>query len=375
MKIVLAPDSFKGSLTAKQVCDALEEGIRRVLPSAYIVQVPMADGGEGTVQSLVDATGGRLCEREVCNPLGEPQLAQFGILGDGETAVIEIAAASGLVLIAAERQNPLITSTYGAGELIRYALELGCRKFIIGLGGSATNDGGMGMAQALGVKFLDKLGAELSPGGGSLGQLERIDLSAIDPRTSACSFTVACDVDNPLCGPTGASHMFGAQKGATPAMTETLDRNLAHYANIIEANLGIKVMNMSGAGAAGGLGAGLVAFFKAKLQPGIELIQKATGLEEKLYGADLVITGEGRCDFQTVHGKTPFGVAKAAQKQGIPVMIIAGSLGQGAEILFQHGVIGMNSIMDEALSVEEAIAKADIFLANAAERIMRLTIK
>ncbi|WP_026174178.1 glycerate kinase [Effusibacillus pohliae] len=372
MKIVLAPDSYKGSLTAKEACDAMEAGIRRVLPEAEIVKVPMADGGEGTVQSLVDATGGRFMTRQVTNPLGEPVNAQYGILGDGKTAVIEMAEASGLYRIPADRRNPLVTTTYGTGELIRAALDQGCRKFILGIGGSATNDGGTGMAQALGVKFFDKEGRELPFGGGSLGQLQRIDMSGVDPRLKDCEFTVACDVDNPLTGPNGASHVFGPQKGATPDMVVELDRNLAHYAKMIERDLGTSVSDLPGAGAAGGLGAAMVAFLGATLKRGVEIVVEATRLAEHVQGADLVLSGEGQIDFQTERGKTPFGVAKVAQKAGVPVILIAGSIGRGVEVLYQHGVQSVFSIVNRPMSLQEAMEQARDLLADATERIVRV---
>jgi glycerate kinase len=372
MKIVLAPDSYKGSLAAKEACAALSAGVSKAGPDAQIVAVPMADGGEGTVQSLVDATGGQLLKAEVQNPLGVKISAQYGILGDGETAVIEMAEASGLYLIKKEERNPLHTCTYGTGQLIRAALERGCRKFILGIGGSATNDGGTGMARALGVRFLDAQGQELPPGGGSLRDLTRIDFSGLDPRLKECTFTVACDVDNSLCGPRGASFVFGPQKGATPALAAQLDANLEHYAQIIQQDLGIGVKDRPGAGAAGGLGAGMLAFLDAALQPGVEIVIAAVGLRENLAGADLVITGEGQCDFQSVHGKVPFGVAKEAAKLGIPCVVIAGTVGRGVEELYAHGVTSVFSLIDRPLSLEEAMAEAGELLEKAAERIMRL---
>lgn len=374
MKIILAPDSYKGSLTAQEACAALSAGIKKVLPEVRLEAVPMADGGEGTVQSLVDATGGQILTTEVQNPLGVKISARYGILGDGATAVIEMAEASGLYLIKKEARNPLRTSTYGTGQLIRAALEGGCRKFILGIGGSATNDGGAGMARALGVRFLDREGRELAPGGGALGELAQIDVSGLDPRLEECSFTVACDVDNPLCGPRGASFVFGPQKGAMPAMTEELDRNLARYAQIIQQDLGADVRDFPGAGAAGGLGAGMLAFLGADLKPGVEIVIEAVKLREKLAGADLVLTGEGQCDFQSVRGKAPFGVAKEAAKRGIPCIVIAGSIGRGAEELYEHGVTSIFSLADRPLSLEEAMSEAAQLMEKAAERIVRLFV-
>lgn len=372
MKIVLAPDSFKGSLTAQKACEAMEKGIRKVFPAAWIVHVPMADGGEGTVQSLVDATKGKVYSAEVKNPLGKLIKAKYGILGDKETAVIEMAEASGLYLIPAKARNPLLTSTYGTGQLILQALDRGCRKFILGIGGSATNDGGMGMVSALGARFLDDKGEELPLGGGSLGKLARIDTANLDKRIKESTFTVACDVTNPLCGPKGASHVFGPQKGATPEMVLQLDRNLEHYAAIIKRDLGIEVKDCPGAGAAGGLGAGMMAFLGAQLQPGVEIVMKAVDLEAKLSGADLVITGEGQCDFQTANGKVPSGVGRAAQRKAVPCIVIAGSIGQGIEVLYEQGVTSIFSLVDSPMPLELAMQRAEDLIAAAAERIMRL---
>jgi glycerate kinase len=374
MKIVLAPDSFKGSLTAKEACDAMEEGIRRVLPNAEIVKVPMADGGEGTVQSLVEATDGQIYQATVQDPLGNQIRAKYGILGDKETAVIEMAEASGLYLIPEAQRNPLVTSTYGTGELIRDALNRGCRKFILGIGGSATNDGGAGMAQALGVSLLGKYGKELPVGGGSLDRLHDINMSGLDPRIKECTFIAACDVDNPLCGPTGASHVFGPQKGASPEMVRTLDNNLEHFAEMVEKHVGTPVKNLPGAGAAGGLGAGIIAFLNGALQTGVEIIIEATRLEEKIQGADFILSGEGRCDFQTQMGKTPFGVARTAQKAGIPVVLIAGSVGEGVEVLYKHGVTSVFSMVNGPMSLDEAMLHSKKLLTDAAERIIRLKV-
>ncbi|KIL35685.1 glycerate kinase [Cohnella kolymensis] len=374
MKIVLAPDSYKGSITAKEACNAMEEGIRRVLPDAEIIHHPMADGGEGTVQSLVDATGGTIYEATVMNPIGEPVAAKYGVLGDRLTAVIEMAEASGLYLIPADRRNPMITTTYGTGELIMDAVNRGCRKFIIGLGGSATNDGGTGMAQALGIRFLDGMGQELPGGGGSLNRLYQIDMSGLDPRIRQCSFTAACDVDNPLYGSNGASSVYGPQKGASPEMIAALDDNLRHLAAIIEKCLGKSIANVPGAGAAGGLGAGIVAFLKGVMQKGVDIVIEATGLEAKLRDAHLVLCGEGQCDAQTALGKTPFGVAQLASKRSVPVILIAGSVGQGAETLYKHGVTSIFSMVNGPLSLEAAMLDAPRLLSDITERIMRVVV-
>lgn len=372
MKIVLAPDSYKGSMTAQKACEAMAAGIRKIKPEAEIIQVPMADGGEGTVQSLVDATGGQIYTTAVQNPLGKTIAAKYGILGDKETAVIEMAEASGLYLLTPQERNPLLTGTYGTGELIRHALEQGCRKFILGIGGSATNDGGMGMAQALGARFLDYRGRELSPGGGNLGKLARIETDLLDPRIYESSFTVACDVVNPLCGPTGASFVFGPQKGASAEMAAILDRNLAHYADLVKSHLGKQVKDIPGVGAAGGLGAGMLAFLGAELKSGVDIVIEAVKLVDKLAGAELVFTGEGQCDFQTVNGKVPLGVAKEAKKQSVPCIVITGTIGRGTDILYEYGVTSIFSLPDGPMSLERAFADAEKLLENVTERIMRV---
>ncbi len=337
-KIVIAPDSFKGSLTAPQICDALEEGIREVIPQAMIIKAPMADGGEGTVLCLVNATGGKILKKKVVGPLGERVEATYGILGDGKTAVIEMASASGLPLVPEDKRNPMLTTTYGTGELIKAALDHGCRKIIIGIGGSATNDGGVGMAQALGVKFLDKEGKEIGFGGGELKKIVKIDMGHLDKRIKDTEILVASDVKNPLCGPNGASYVYGPQKGATPDMVEELDQGLSHLAEIIKRDLGKDVRDIPGAGAAGGLGAGLMAFLNAKLRPGIELVMEAIGFHEKVAGSTLVITGEGKMDRQTIYGKVPVGVAKVAKRFGIPVLAICAVLDEGPEFFKPYGI-------------------------------------
>ncbi|WP_028548354.1 glycerate kinase [Paenibacillus sp. UNC451MF] len=374
MRIVLAPDSYKGSLSAKDACDAMELGIRRAIPDCDIVKVPMADGGEGTVRSLVDATEGSLHTVSVQGPLGEPVSAVYGILGDGSTAVIEVAEASGLYLIDKEYRNPLLTTTYGMGELIRHALDQGCRSFIIGLGGSATNDGGAGMAQALGVKLLNKAGQPIGFGGDALGELDAIDIGQMDPRVQDSRFIVACDVDNPLCGSNGASAVFGPQKGATPEMVTRLDSCLMKFAEIVRRDVGTEILNVPGAGAAGGMGGGAIAFLNAELKPGVEIVIEAAQLEKHLKGADLVLSGEGQCDFQTERGKTPYGVAKAAQRNGVPCVLIAGSIGKGIECLYDSGVISVFSMVDKPMALEQSMQEASRLAADAAERVVRLFI-
>lgn len=374
MRIVIAPDSYKGSMTAAEVATAMARGVRRLFPEAELDLVPMADGGEGTVQALVDATGGRLITATVTGPLGEPVDATFGLLGDGQTAVIEMAQASGLPLVAPERRNPLLTTTYGTGELIRLALDHGARRLIIGIGGSATNDGGVGMAQALGARFLDANGAEIPLGGGALGQLDRIDLRNLDPRLQTTTITVACDVDNPLTGQRGAAAVFGPQKGATPAMVEVLDANLHHLATVIRRDIGKDVADLPGAGAAGGLGAGLLAFLGATLRRGVEIVVEAVGLTERCAGATLCLTGEGGTDFQTVRGKTPMGVAQAAKAHGVPVICISGGLGREYRQVYVVGIDAVTCIMPGPMTLDEAMARGPELVEEATERALRLVM-
>ncbi|MEJ2763974.1 glycerate kinase [Photobacterium sp. MCCC 1A19761] len=358
MKIVIAPDSYKESLTAMEVATAIEAGFRQVLPDADYRKLPMADGGEGTVQALIDATGGTRIETTVTGPLGTPVPGFFGLLGDGSTAVIEMAAASGLHLVPPAQRNPLLTTSYGTGELIKAALELGVGKILLGIGGSATNDGGIGMAQALGIRLLDRDGQDLGAGGAALGRLATIDPGPLDPRLAAVTLEVACDVDNPLCGPTGASAVFGPQKGATPAMVTQLDANLTHYAAIIHSQLGRDVKDIPGAGAAGGLGAALLGLLDASLRPGIEIVTEAAGLADAVRDADWVITGEGRIDSQSIHGKTPVGVARIAKQFQRPVIAIAGSLAPDAHMVHQHGIDAVFSVVPGAMPLEQALAEA-----------------
>ena len=372
MKIVIAPDSFKGSLIALEVANAIKEGIKRVMPEAEIDEVPMADGGEGTVQALVDATGGQIIVEEVCDPLGNQIEADFGILGDGETAVIEMAAASGLPLVPEGKRNPMLTTTYGTGELIHAALERGCGKLIVGIGGSATVDGGAGMAQALGARFLDRNGREIPRSGGGLEHLERIDVSELDYRIAETTTVVACDVDNPLVGPRGGPEVYGPQKGATPEMVRKLDKYLDRYADIIKRDLGVDVKETPGAGAAGGLGAGLMAFLNAQLRSGIDIVIEAAGLEQHLKDADLVITGEGMIDGQTIYGKTPIGIARLAKKFGLPVVAIGGGISDDAYVVYENDIDALMSIVSYPMSLEMAMERAYELLVDAAERTMRL---
>ncbi len=372
MRIVVAPDSFKGSASASEVADALARGLSRALPNGEFIKVPMADGGEGTVHALVAATNGRLAEEEVCGPLGRKVRAFYGITGDGTTAVIEMAAASGLTLVRREERDPRRATSFGTGELIRAALDQGCRRFIIGIGGSATNDGGAGLIQALGGRLLDKEGKELPLGGAYLAHLERIDLTALDPRLKESRFLIACDVDNPLLGERGASAVYGPQKGATPQMVKELDRALARYAEVIKRDLDKDVANVPGSGAAGGLGAGLMAFLDATLHRGVDLVIEAVGLADKVKSADLVITGEGSVDGQTVYGKTPVGVARVAKSFNKPVVAVAGTIGAGAEAVYGHGVDVVVGILEGPTSLDTAMARAVYYLETTGERLGRL---
>ncbi|GAL19428.1 glycerate kinase [Vibrio maritimus] len=358
MKIIIAPDSYKESLTAMEVAEAIEAGFKKIFTDAEYIKLPMADGGEGTVQSLVDATGGSIVTCNVTGPLGQAVEGFFGLMGDGSTAIIEMAAASGLHLVEPELRNPLVTTTFGTGELVKAALDRGVKHIIVGIGGSATNDGGIGMAQALGAKLLDSNGNPLGFGGGELSKLASIDLSKLDPRLAEIRLEVACDVDNPLCGPKGASHVFGPQKGATPEMVETLDTNLAHYAGVIKSTNGRDVVDIAGAGAAGGLGAALLGLFDAELRPGIQIVMDAVNLSEVVKDADLVITGEGRIDSQTIHGKTPIGVARTAKQYDIPVIAIAGSTAKDCAVVHEHGIDAAYSVVLGATDLPTALKEA-----------------
>ena len=358
MKIVIAPDSYKESLSALDVATAIETGFREIYPHAEYVKVPVADGGEGTVEAMVAATQGHIVQVSVTGPLGEPVNAFYGLSGDMRCAYIEMAAASGLESVPPTRRNPLLTTSWGTGELIRHALDAGVSQIIIGIGGSATNDGGAGMAQALGAKLLNAGQQQIAPGGGALETLARIDLSELDPRLADCRIDVACDVTNPLTGPQGASAVFGPQKGATAAMIERLDRGLQHFAQIIDRDLDIDVLSLEGGGAAGGMGAALYAFCGANLRPGIEIVTDALGLADLVADADLVITGEGRIDSQTIHGKVPVGVAKVAKRYNVPVIGIAGSLTADVGVVHQHGLDAVFSVLYSVWTLDEALANA-----------------
>lgn len=358
MKIVIAPDSYKESLSALEVATAIEAGFQEIYPDAEYVKLPVADGGEGTVEAMVAATQGHLVQVTVTGPLGEPVQAFYGLSGDERCAFIEMAAASGLESVPVASRNPLITTTWGTGELIHHALDAGVQQIIIGIGGSATNDGGAGMVQALGAKLLTQDNQQIAAGGGALEQLARIDLSGLDSRLADCRIDVACDVTNPLTGPEGATAVFGPQKGATAEMIVRLDRALAHFAQIIQRDLNVDVLQLEGGGAAGGMGAALYAFCGARLRPGIEIVTDALHLAELVADADLVITGEGRIDSQTIHGKVPVGVAKVAQRYNVPVIAIAGSLTADVGVVHQHGLDAVFSVIYSVCTLEEALANA-----------------
>lgn len=367
MKIVIAPDSYKESLSALEVASAIEAGFREIFPEADYVKIPVADGGEGTVEAMVAATQGNIVRLTVTGPLGKPVEAFYGLSGDERTAFIEMAAASGLELVPAAQRDPLITTSFGTGELIKDALDRGVDHIIIGIGGSATNDGGSGMMQALGAQLLDEHGKQIAYGGGALPQLARIDIEQLDTRIKQCRFEVACDVSNPLTGEKGASAIFGPQKGATPQLVQQLDKALEHYATLIHRDLDMDVLHIDGGGAAGGMGAALHAFCQAELRSGIEIVTEALGLAEQVKDADLVITGEGRIDSQSINGKVPIGVAKVAKQFNKPVIGIAGSLTADVGVVHQHG-------LDAVFSVLFSICTLDDALANAAQNV-RLTAR
>jgi glycerate kinase len=371
MKIVVAPDSFKGSRTTIEVANHIEKGIRKVFQNAEIVKIPIADGGEGTVDALVLGAGGVVREKEVMGPLGEKVIGKYGILHNG-IAVLELASASGLTLVPDDKKNPLITTSYGTGQLIMAAIEEGCHKLIIGLGGSATNDGGVGLAQALGVSFKDENGQELGFGGGELSKLVKIDTSRLDPRVAECEIIIACDVSNPLCGKTGASAIFGPQKGATPKLVELLDQNLAHFAKMIREHLGEDVIDIPGSGAAGGASVALMVFGKAKICSGIQTVLDVTDIDRHLKDADLVITGEGKIDYQSVFGKVPVGIGQRAKRFQLPVLAIVGGIGVGAQDVYKYGVDAIMSIVNGAMPLAEAMDRSAELIEDAAERSMRM---
>ncbi|MDT3424885.1 glycerate kinase [Paenibacillus forsythiae] len=371
MRILIVPDSYKGSLSSKEVADCMEQGVLEAMPEAIVRKIPIADGGEGTVEAMISALNGEYRELEVVGPLGDPVTAVYGVYDKGRAAVIEMAAASGLTLVPKEKLNPMVTTTYGTGQLIKEALENGCRRLVIGIGGSATNDGGIGMAQALGVKFLDAGGEEIGFGGGELHRIATIDISGIHPGIAGCMATIASDVTNPLCGDRGASRVFGPQKGATPEMVEQLDSGLKHLAEIIREQLGIDIAEAAGAGAAGGLGAGLIAFLNADMAKGIDIVLEAARFDEMVQAADLVITGEGRTDAQTAFGKTPAGVAKLAKKYNKPVICVSGGVAADVRDLYSIGLDVVIGATQSPMTLDEAIHNAEANIRHAVASVIR----
>ncbi|WP_342782179.1 glycerate kinase [Salinicoccus cyprini] len=368
---MIAPDSFKGSLNAIEVAESIERGVRRAYPEADTLKLPVGDGGEGTMDVLVAATGGEIRTLEVTGPLGNSVEASYGIMGDRETCVIEMASASGLHLVSPDNMDVLKATSYGTGELIRHALDEGFSCFVICIGGSATNDGGVGMLQAFGMKIYDEQNSEIGFGGGELHRVKTLDPSTLDHRISGCSFIIASDVQNPLIGPEGASHIFGPQKGATEADVAALDKGMSNWADCVLKTTGVKLHDRRGAGAAGGIGGAFQAFFPSDLQSGIDVVLDQIKLDAQLESADLVITGEGRVDHQTIFGKTPMGVAQRAQRLDIPTVIVAGSVGEGADILHDLGVIGIHSIINEPMTLEQAMENTSRLLENTAFQVTR----
>ena len=371
MKILVAPQEFKGSISALSVAEAAKVGVLRVFPKSEVVLCPVADGGDGTLETLVEVSGGEVRTCNVRNPIGETITAQWGAMGDGVTAVIEMARTSGLALLSLDERDPLNASTFGLGQAILEALNEGFRNFIVGIGGSATNDAGAGMAQALGATLLDSEGRSIGSGGAALANLRSIDVSKMDPRIEGSHFMVACDVSNPLTGDEGASAVYGPQKGATPAMVAELDNALLNFADIVKKDIGKNVSGISGAGAAGGLGAGMLAFMGAELKAGVDIVLETVRLKEKLAGVDLVITGEGGMDFQTVYNKAPIGVARIAAELNIPTVAIAGLLGQNFTVVHDHGIRAATSIVDGPITLEESSERASELISNSVEESLR----
>lgn len=370
MKMLLASDSYKGSLTTMQVAEQIKKGVRKVFPEAEFMCVPVADGGEGTVETMVTHLGGEYRTVKVTAPDGSKIDARYGILKNG-IAVIEMAAASGLPIIPKEKRNVMTATTYGTGEMIKAALAEECEQIYIGVGGSATNDGGVGMAQALGYSFLDRNGKEVGFGGGELEKIEKIDSSGADPRLKKKKIVVMSDVINPLCGKSGAAAIYGPQKGASPKQVEELDRGLKHLANLIREQMGINLEELPGAGAAGGLGAGLVAFAGAEIRSGIKTVLELANFREKLDWADLVITGEGKIDSQSVLGKVISGISQMAKEKNIPVIAVSGAIEYGAEVIYDKGVSTMEAAVCKTMQLDEAVRNADTLVENAVERVMR----
>ncbi|MCC5890197.1 MAG: glycerate kinase [Alkalibacterium sp.] len=372
MKIVIAPDSFKESLTALEAAQAIEEGMKKVFIDADFIKVPMADGGEGTVQSVIDSTGGSLKTLTVTGPLNTPVEASYGLSGDKKLAVIEMASSSGLDKVPFEKRNPLVTTTYGFGELITDALDEGAEEILLGIGGSATNDGGAGMIKNLGGRLLDVEGNTIPEGGQGLKHLAQIDVSGMHPRLKDVTIRVACDVDNPLTGKEGASYIYGPQKGGTPEQLKELDKNLTHFAVVIKEQLGIDIEHVPGSGAAGGLGAGIMAFLDGNLENGGELLVDILELDEKVKDADFVITGEGGINHQTIYGKTPVAVSRVALRHKVPVIAMAGSISEGYESVYEEGIQAVFSVVNQPGSLEVALENGYMNLKKTAENVARV---
>ena len=371
MKILVAPQEFKGSISALSAAEAAKTGILRVFPQAEVVLCPVADGGDGTLETLVEVSGGEVKTCSVQNPIGETIQAQWGAMGDGLTAVIEMARTSGLALLSLGERDPLNASTYGLGQAISEALDEGFRRFIVGIGGSATNDAGAGMAQALGASLLDDQGNTINFGGAALSNLQTVDISNMDSRIKDSKFLVACDVSNPLTGEEGASAVYGPQKGATPEMVRSLDDALSNFATVVKKDLKKDVSEISGAGAAGGLGAGMMAFMGAELKAGVDIVLETVNLRDKLASVDLVITGEGGMDFQTVYNKAPIGVARIASEHNIPTIAIAGLLGSNFKVVHEHGIRAATSIVNGPMTLEEASERAFELISDSVEESLR----
>ena len=374
MKIIIAPQAFKGSLKAHEAAEAMAEGVKSAINNSEIVLLPLADGGEGTVKAMVEATKGRLSATEVHGPLGEMVNANWGVLGGGKTAVIEMAAASGLNLVPKNNLNAMSASTLGTGELIQAALEAGYRRIIIGLGDSATSDGGAGMAQALGIKLLDAQKQPIPPGGEGLSHLEHIDVTCLHPLIKKSTIICACDVTNPLYGKEGAAYVYGPQKGATPEMVRKLDICLRKFADIIRRDMGKDISKIPGGGAAGGLAAGLLAFLDASLQSGIDIVCDSIDFDKHLVGTDIVLTGEGRIDRQTPRGKTISGIAMRAKKAGVPVIAFAGELDEGYQEVYNIGIDKAVSIVPDGMEPEEAMVNAARLLREAVESVLQISL-
>jgi len=371
MRIIIAPDSFKGSMTAVEAAKSIEKGVLRAFPEAETIMLPVGDGGEGTLDTLVAVTNGHTVSFTVKGPLENIVEASYGVLGDEKTCIIEMSKASGIGLVPKSQLNPLKATTYGTGELIKKALDDGYKSFILALGGSATNDGGAGMLQALGMKLLDKNGEEIGLGGSELNRIASIDKSNFDLRIAESDFLIASDVQNPLIGADGASHVFGPQKGASPEDAEYLDKCLKRFADVIEKETRIHLHNLPGSGAAGGIGGAFQVFFPSEMRRGIDVVIEHTKLNQLVEGADLVITGEGKVDFQTVSGKTPMGIAQAALSKNVPTIILAGSVGKGIESLYQYGVVSIHSLINEPMKLNDAINRSCELTELAAEQIVR----